>query len=226
MPAIGIIDDRVDARETLAMSLNNSLPESWEVIEADPLRSLDDYPSWLSENEIAALVLDERLNEVVVEGEHAVTYFGHDLVEYLRVRMAELPIFVVTSNSEDAELVARFGKVEDIIDRLVFLRNPDNYTPRFLRASQRYLEAFSKELADLSSIAVKVAGGEALSNEEQVRAQAIQQKIDTAFSIDDIQTRNQWIVKIEETVQGLDKLRDEVASIIKRSEDREVDKDS
>ena len=114
MSIIGIVDDRDDVRTIMLDTVELALSDGWEAIAIPPLSSLDSYPSWISQEEIVVLLIDERLNEVAnVNG--AVDYEGHDLVDYMRQHMPEFPIFVVTSYKENApDLDERFKDVEDI----------------------------------------------------------------------------------------------------------------
>lgn len=141
MPSIGVIDDRPDIRSIVvdALTLAPALADSWNIVSANPLSRLEDYPSWIAEHKISVLIIDERLNESANPSEVAVSYYGHDLVKYLRSRMGNFPIFVVTSYSNDVELRKRFGDVEDIIDRTRFMRDADSYATRFARSTDLYI---------------------------------------------------------------------------------------
>lgn len=228
MPTIGIVDDRADVRAVIADSLSLELPETWTIIDIDPLPNKTDYPSWIGANKISVLIIDERLNETFTTDAGAVRYFGHDLVLELRMKMTSFPIFVITSYPNDEELRFRFADVEDIIDRTAFSRNPASYAARFARASQRYLETFERELAELSDIAVKSATGANISTAERTRAKAIQEKINIAFDFEHIEHRSQWIEQMEATIQEFDQLRQELETLLtyKKEQQHEMEEDS
>lgn len=210
MPIIGIIDDRDDVRTIMIDSVRLALPDGWEAIDISPFSSLDTYPSWISQEEIAVLIIDERLNEVA-SASGAVHYEGHDLVDYMRLHIPEFPIFVVTSYKEDAhELEERFKDVEDIITRNQFYERSGDYISRIIRAGQRYLQAFEHELAELADFAKKSAAGEAVSSEERERAKAIQTKIETAFPIENIASRGEWLSQMEQLITELEALKTDI----------------
>jgi CheY-like chemotaxis protein len=216
MPVIGVIDDREDLRHILNTTLHAVLPAEWQSVESDPLPSLNNYPSWITENKIAALIVDERLGERAVGGEGHVDYNGHDLAQYLRARPNTLPIFIVTSNTGDEGLEERFSDVEDIIDRDEFLKKAEDYVPRIVRSSQKYLETFQNELAELSDFAQKAASNEEPTEEEKKRAKAIQTKIETAFSVDEISNRKDWLDELDKKVVQLEELKSEIEDHIKK----------
>lgn len=108
MTMIGVIDDRDVDRQMIVDGIGLGNKEGgWGIINTVPLPALDEYPAWISQNKICALVLDELLDEKVNNGK-AVDYQGHDLVDFVRERFRTLPIFVVTAHSSDLVLQERF----------------------------------------------------------------------------------------------------------------------
>ena len=69
MPTIGVVDDRKDQRELLVGQIRHHLRNysEWEALETPPFEDINDYPSWISENNISVLILDERLHEGIDE---------------------------------------------------------------------------------------------------------------------------------------------------------------
>lgn len=211
MPAIGIVDDRENVlsnmRDSVRLALlRNSLNE-WEVFAIFPHKFLYDYPSWISQNEIVALIIDERLNEVLTDSEEAVSYEGHGLVDFLRSHIPEIPIFVVTSNQDDSELLERFKYVEDIIERSEYYDRSVDYIARITRSGQRFLQTFEDELTELANFATKVATGETILAEERDRAKAIQTKLETAFPVESIASRSEWLSHMEQLITELETLQ-------------------
>ena len=84
-------------------------------------------------DEIAVLILDERLDEQVGSNE-PVTYQGHELVGYLRQRLPTFPVFMVTSFVHDLEGTGQDREFEDVIERGKFAEDADMYVPRLIRA--------------------------------------------------------------------------------------------
>jgi len=210
MATIGVIDDRNEDRQIIVDGINlGKHDDSWNVVDNKPLTNLEEYPAWISENKICSLVIDELLNEKV-NGGNAVEYKGHDLVDYIRKRFATLPIFVITSYSNDPSLRQRFKDVEDIVERQVFGQDYKNYAPRIIRAAQQYLNVFQTELNELSLFAQRAATGEIISNEEQARAQAIQTKLDIAYSIGTISDISVWLHEATDLVDKIEELRKEI----------------
>lgn len=149
MPAIGIIDDRADIRRTLKRSVDTVLPDinklassAWETMPSDPLDKLSDYPDWISRHNIAALIVDQKLQEQV---RNHVGYNGHNLVSFLKdkARYNSLPIFIVTGFEIDDSLkrIKEEKKVERIIRRGDFSRNADTLVPELISAGHEYLKS-------------------------------------------------------------------------------------
>jgi len=222
MPVIGIVDDRDEDLEQLKTALELESPDKWEAIPQSPFPELRDYISWITENKVATLLVDEKLDEVSPNPDFgAVSYRGHDLVDFLRARLPTLPIFIVTGYSTEPELIHRFGEVEGMIDKIEFHKNAEAYTQRITRAGQRFLDTFEAELATLSDFAFKSATGQQVTAEENQRAKAIQSQIGTAFPIDDISDRSQWLGEMEKAVRELEKLKDEMESLLENQDNNE-----
>ncbi len=208
MPAIGVIDDRSDVRQTISRRISRYLRQhaTWTCEDSAPLERLDYYPSWLTEHEIVVLVLDERLREQVEEGAQPVTYDGHDVVDFIRARLPTFPIFVVTGWDDDEALSERFGAVEDVVNREGFARGAKGYTDRFVRAGTRFWEENQKELEELGRIARKVALGDA-SEEDLKEARSLQQKMELAFVVDELYDRASWLDQMEASLAELETIR-------------------
>jgi len=226
MPAIGIIDDRVTLRQTLARRLSTVLPATgWEGIPSDPLADMSLYPSWITENEVVALILDERLHEQAPDVLSHVTYSGHNLVDFIRNRFATLPIFIVTSFPPDESLKSRFKDVEAIIGRSEFLRDADEWVPRIIRSSQKYFETIQGQLSELADVSLKIASGTA-SEEDEDKARALQSALHAPFIIDQLGSKSDWLTKLEEKLRDFMDLKDEIDNYLVTLRNDEVDKGS
>ncbi len=214
MPTVGIIDDRRKLRHTLAVNLSTQLPTDWQYIESDPLPDLSDYPGWIGENEIVALITDEKLHEQAADSKSHVSYNGHDLVDFLRKRYATLPIFVVTSYDDDEALLKRFKDVDGIINRRGFNRSPEEFVPRITRASQQYFETMQKQLTELSVVASKIATGKTTKKDKD-KAKALQTNLQTPFA-DQLTDRSEWLSKLEAELTELDRLKEEIEDYLKK----------
>lgn len=207
MPTIAVVDDRKDQRETLRRMIKAHLSGEWTCRDYPPLRSLDEYPHLLHTDEVAVLMLDERLHEQ--GGEEAADYSGHDIVRFLRERLPEFPIFVVTSHAGDEELQAAFGEVEDVIVRETFYGRPEDYVKRVVRSASKFLSHFEDELALVSNLSAKIAAG-AASVQEVEELKAAQVKLGLAFGVDEFVDRAQWIEEMRSVADDLAQLRSDL----------------
>ncbi len=192
MPTIAIVDDRADERETLQLTVERHLRNrpGWRVIVADPLGSLAEYPQWLRDHDVNILLMDERLHEGGGPSEP-----GSSIAAALRERHVDLPIYIITAHKDDSGIEDKLGNVEGVVDRTDFANRPDPYIDRFIRAGERYVEEFEKELADISSLASKVAADEATADDVN-RLRALQQKLLLAVTDEDT-TRAEWLRRLE-----------------------------
>jgi len=212
MIAIGVVDDRDEDLQLIVDGIRLGLKEqesAWFIIGERPFQSIDDYPSWISEHKICSLVIDEMLDEAMIDG-NAVDYRGHELVDYIRHRFPTLPIFVITAYGNDPSLRDRFSDVEDIIDRAAFGTTYADYVPRITRAAQKYLEIFQAELNLLSNYAYKAAVGESISDDEMTQAQAIQKRLDIAYSLQSITEVSTWLNKAANLVDEIEEVKQEI----------------
>jgi hypothetical protein len=213
MPAMGIIDDRNDLRETLLRRVDSELQGAWQTVDTAPLHHMQDYPAWIAEYDVAVILLDERLNEQVEVAGKQIGYDGHDLVEFIRQYLPTFPIFIITSYKSDEELSKKFSDVEDIIDRKEFLKKAEEYVPRFLRSGQKFLQMFQAELNELAKKADKIAKGKA-TTEDIETANAIRARIGLAFPSEPLGDRSQWLNKIEEKLEELRQLTREIEKFL------------
>jgi CheY-like chemotaxis protein len=220
MPSIAIIDDRSDQRDTIKNLIELSDIGSWEVISEEPLTELEDYISWIIENDISVILLDEKLNET----DTRVGYNGHELVDLIRSRIPTLPIFVITSFKDDEEVLSRFKEVEAIIERQEeFIHDPEKFIPRFIRSGQKFTEANLEELDRLSTIAKRIVTQEA-SPEEIKEAEAVKQKLSIAFDIKQLTHRSELINNLEAELEELNSLKDKIKTYLERKDNVAKDK--
>ena len=210
MPTIGIIDDRPDLRVTLKRSLDLELLDEWSSIDEDPLSKLEDYPSWLTENEVCVLLLDEKLHE-----QAPVDYNGHDVVDFLRKHLPTLPIFVITAYPENEDLLKSFKDVEGIIPRTKFSKDASEYVSRITRSAQRFLESFQSELTQLAEISERIAQGKAKKKDKE-NAEAIQNKISLAFPYEALESRSELLGELESKLKDLEKMRKDIGNYLEK----------
>lgn len=169
MLRILVVDDRKDAREHVRELLETHLPKGADVEVSDsfPLEDVEAYASYISEHDVAALLLDERLGEVgdPSTGLH-IPYFGHDVIGFLRARLPDFPVYAVTTFKTDPDLTQKAPEFEDIIDRDEFQGKAQTYTSRIVRAAARFQDAMESHLQTLNTLTRKAAEGK-LSPEEQ-----------------------------------------------------------
>jgi hypothetical protein len=199
MPNIALIDDRDGDRETAADRMRLQLEGSdWTIIDSGPLKEISEYPAWIAENDIATIVLDQRLQET---GE--VQYEGADLAEYLRQLYPELPIYILTTYSGD-DAVQGMGDVEDVINRHDFARHPGAFLERIVRAGTKFVEKKRDELARLAELARRAAMGE-VEDADIEQMMALQESMGLPFARE-VVDRGEWLTRLEGAIVDLEAL--------------------
>jgi hypothetical protein len=215
MPAIGIIDDRMDFRTTLKRRIVLSLKKqnlNWDIIDIYPFEELQDYVTWIKQLDIAMLILDERLQEGNHEAKN-VNYNGSKLIEFIRQILPEFPVFAITSYPNDEDLQERFPLFDEILSRDEFFKKPDDYALRFIRSAQRYLGIYSKQLIRMSEISELIATGKA--NKADVdELKALQQYLNIPFTAYSHANKEDWLKVYEGKIQELNELSKKIQSFI------------
>jgi len=222
MNTIAIVDDRADARGAAQRRIERGLGKlgatgEWRVLGIDPLPELDDYPSWLTGEEVLVLILDQRLNEDVTK---KVSYNGHDIVTRIRPRLFDLPVYYLTAVADDEEVEGDAPKVQAILERKKFLdSDPVPWVREFMREGQRYEQKLARNLARLSELAEKAVSG-ILSEDEAEEAASLRQTLQLAFESGDDQeeartaARSELLDRFEGELDALEEAVQEFRAIL------------
>jgi hypothetical protein len=216
MPTIAIVDDREHARESLQALIEPSLSANWSCIAIHPFKSLSEYVSFLldDDKEIAVLILDEKLHEAASKAKVHADYTGTQLAKFLRERLPEFPIYLITSFKD--ELKVDEGLFEELFDRTRFMKEVPVHVKRMERAGLRFSKAFESELGELSKKAKLMAEGRASTGDKR-RAEAIREKLEIAFPLEEITTRGEWLSELNVSIQKLELLSTDISSALKKS---------
>lgn len=215
MAKIGIVDDRKDLRETLSRLIDVSLKinySEWSVIDIDPFENVEDYFSWITENDIAILILDEKLQEI----KSKVKYNGSDLIKEIRKRLKDFPVFAITSYPGEPDLTNQFSLFDEILDRDEFTDKTDDYISRFIRSGQRFLETYSAQLLRISELSEKIALGKA-SDDEKNELKTLQTLLGLLHS--DNLSREDWLKRYENKLEELEKISSKIDQFLKDKEE-------
>jgi len=197
MNSILVIDDVADFRATLARSIGALLDDPrLRCVAFPPQVHLEDYLQLILEHHALLLILDERLNEEVPPHGPTNVQPGHVVVDFVRRREPELPIYVITNYDGDPDLRERFPQVEDIISRQEFLARPEQWIPRMLRAATQYASRRETELVRLSELASRVALDTASPGEIR-ELKALQTRLDLRSPSPTLAKRSELVSQLE-----------------------------
>ncbi len=217
MSGIGIVDDRAEQRDEISEAFElalskgkspKSIQKSWKLVPSAPLPNLRDYPFWIIENKIVALVIDQRLREG-----YRIDYDGHDVVKYLRPRMRNLPIIVVTGY-QDEVLRNIHDDVTVIIGKDELGRRSDELTKEILKKAEVYKKDYTTKLARVDELARQVALGRA-TDKSIIELRGLQTELQLPF-IDIKNENDQWLSRFEEGLNKLEALEKDAKSFIEK----------
>jgi len=213
MPNIAIVDDRVDFRTTLKRKIELSLKKLnqhiWTVIDIDPFVDMNDYLAWIQGNDIAILILDEKLQEVASGSK--VNYSGSLLIEKIRETLKEFPVFAITSYPNEPDLQNKFPLFDEILERDTFYNKSDEYVSRFLRAGQRFLTTHFTQLKQISDLSQKTALGTATQEEKDMLA-SLQALMGLPYSY--LPNREEWLQEYEDKLRKLEEISSKIESYL------------
>lgn len=187
-----LVDENPVQRETYAAALRALLENTGITVEAiEPLEMKQDYLALLSTKRIAALVLDQKLED------GGYSYTGSELAAFLRAVESKLPILILTNYADDyPELEQAQRDVEHIASK-EDIKDPDSAKAQVLKArlvrhmnvfadvrdarQRRHHELLVKSLkSDLAT--EEQEEFDKLSESRLVRLQAEEQKEDRSLS--------------------------------------------
>ncbi len=128
-----LVDENEEQRRAFTLTLDELFEGSGLIIKAiAPLAKPEDYASLLANNLVAALILDQKMED------GGVSYSGTQLSAFLRGIAPKLPIFILSNYTEDRALFENGeGAVEYIVPKQIITdpttRDALIFKERFLR---------------------------------------------------------------------------------------------
>lgn len=166
---IGLIDDFRGYAESVVNNVSMWL-ESQNINETTivyhyPDKDINDSISWIVNEPVSVLILDEKLG---ISQESQVDYKGHDLVQLVRSRIPDLPIYILTNYQDDDCLLNTQDSIEFIISKDKFISEQMNvWFNRFMRSGNRFYQNRKKVFNELTRLAEKIAIGEGNDDDKQ-----------------------------------------------------------
>lgn len=161
-----LVDENAEQRRAFSRTLNELLNElGIEVIPIAPLASPQGYAELLESNEVAALILDQKMEDGGVQ------YSGTELSSILRGFAPKLPIFILSNYTEDRSLFEN-GEADvdvivpkkDIIDPTS--KNAQIFKARFVRRTALFDLIVAERTKRYHDLLVKSLSGVKLDEAE------------------------------------------------------------
>ena len=219
MPKIAIVDDREDLRKTLERTIQlyfKKEKSNWLAIGVSPFIDKDEYRNWIKENDVAVLILDERLQEAHNNG-ISVNYNGSNLIEHLRKTLPDFPVYAITGYETDTDLQKRFPLFDEILSRDRFYKKSNEYIERFMRSGQRFLDTFNKQLFRISELSNLIAMGKATEHNVK-ELTSIQEYLNIPYTSYSYVNRESWLKDYSENLNNLKEISNEIQKFILNSQ--------
>jgi hypothetical protein len=206
MKTIAVIDDNKELRETLANHIRDELndleisEDDLKVFDLAPLNSIVEYTDWASREEVAAMIIDEKLTQYPNTETHvAVSYNGHDAAVYIRNHIGDMPLILITSIEPNNELQAieEEDKLDLFCSRDEFLGKIATYVSRISRMALKFSERNKDDLQQLTEISRRIATGEEKSGDRD-QLNRLRAKLDISIGYSDVPRMKDWIKNAEE----------------------------
>lgn len=214
MAKIAIIDDNKDQRGTYAIRLKQFLKElnsDIQVIDIFPFEKPSDYYSFIDEENIAVIIVDEKLHNDSQPDKPPVGYNGSDLVMYIRERYKYIPFFTLTNFPEDQVLQEKVNEYDYIFSKKDFTIKQVEIIQR---ACQRYLAENQKELSMYSDLTRKIASGK-IEGGDIEKLKALQEKLQIPVSTD-LTDREEWLKEYEKQIASLEEIKSKLEKKLKK----------
>lgn len=139
-----LVDENAEQRRAFTLTLSELFEGTGIVIRAkEPLPQCSDYAAVVADGEVAALILDQKMED------GGVGYTGTQLSSFLRGIVPKLPIFILSNYTDDRALFEQGeGDVEYIVPKKV-LTDPTTRDAQIFKARVlRRLNVFADVLAE------------------------------------------------------------------------------
>ncbi len=214
MAKIVIVDDNKDQRGTYAIRLKQFLKElnsDIQVIDVFPFEKPSHYYGFIDAENIAAIIVDEKLHNDSQPDKLPVDYNGSDLVMFIRERYKYIPFFTLTNYPEDQVLQEKINEYDYIFSKKEFTIKQVEIIQR---ACQRYLIENQKELSMYNDLTRKIASGKAAGNDIE-KLKALQQKLEIPVSTD-LKDREEWLKEFEKQIASLEEIKSKLEKKLKK----------
>jgi hypothetical protein len=216
MRYIGLIDDREVTRTSLKLSILIPLiakgkeEQEWDIIDIEPFKDISDYVTWISENEISILIIDEKLNESTL-----VNYLGHNVVILLRDAFPELPIFCITAAKREPDLDENYEYYNFILSKNDFQERRDEFVNLFIKSGEDFYRKYTEKKDRLSELAGLMAkeNGE-VSDKIKSEADDIRDFLMLTHKVDN-STSEAWLEEFSLKVKNFEEILEKINSDLK-----------
>ncbi|MFA5011258.1 MAG: hypothetical protein WC644_04820 [Ignavibacteria bacterium] len=217
MKSIGIIDDRTDVLETTSNAIRSVLTDEfqdWSLIATQPFEKLDEYRSWIIENDLGVIVIDQKLNENKVKEKYFSPFLGNQIINNIWGNFKDLPIFGLTNYSVEAMNDVK-AITYDIIERPKFTSNIETYVRMFVKSGENFYKLNRDKLERLSELAEIIALGNA-TDRDKTEAKGLQLDLQIPHFASDAISHEEYIRKLEKNLNEIKDFKSKIEDYIKK----------
>lgn len=165
-PIIFYLDDEEVQRKDLEDDLKVIFGEEYSIVGLTLRSNVNEYVQDFENPKVTGAFIDQRLNTTGI----ATTYNGVELCAYLRTMFPTLPIYLVTGQPIEGDLVGeKSGAAEAVVKKISLTADSDAskcVRQRFLRHASRHQESLTQDQQRYRELLRKVLNGSVTLEEE------------------------------------------------------------
>lgn len=212
-----IVDDNKEQSETVQGNIELELIKlgvnDIGVICLLPFEKPEEYFSFIEDNNVKVLILDEKLNDQPNEQGKPVDYLGHNLVTVIRERYKDLPIYTITNYSKDSDVQNVFSEYDQVISRKDFYDSSEKYVPVMVRASSKFVDRYTHVLSELTKLSQEIASGDK-SQDKMERLRALQTAVELPLL--GFNDRLNWLNEYDQQLNELKSIQQELIEKLRK----------
>lgn len=215
MSTIGILDDRPDEAQTTRTIITRNLRDAnWSVVDIPLLATPGRVVEWLTDKRVNVLIVDQKLNESTA---NSVTYSGHEVIQEVRRRLPDLPVYMLTAFSDSPDVESNLSAMEELVPRGDLGRKAAVLVARMKRAGETFEHRYREALSRISALSQKQASATLTANEKK-ELQSLQLSMSLS---DNTSTRAELLPELEAEIKKLEELQAKANKLLKAKPKRE-----
>jgi len=198
---VWFIDEDPDQRSTYGKVLQDIFMAKFQVISIEPKQTIVEMKFIVDDPETSSIIIDERLKDTGIA-----SYLGIDLARYFRSLNDKLPIYILTTYSEDSDLKQNQWSVEYVIKKEDLENDLKTVKARLQRSVSFYYDFVDERERRFNELLAKSLN-RPISKEETEELENLQYIRTRSILVDEIGLSADLEDKINKQLKLLDQLQ-------------------